>query len=1053
MRSLLLRSGLLVLAVGVTCLTLFAEADPKSKPTTTAEAGAADAGIDFNRDIRPILSNNCFFCHGPDEKHREADLRLDTKAGAFASAIVPGKLKESALIERIISTDDDIKMPPADSGKSLKPEEIELIKRWVQSGAAWQEHWAYVKPERAKLPKVKQADWPRNAIDYFVLSRLEKEGLKPSPEADRRTLVRRLYLDLLGLPPTAEEVDAFVNSKDPKAYEKLIDRLLETPEYAERMTLKWLDLARYADTNGYSIDGGRHMWLWRDWVIDAFHKNKPYNEFITEQIAGDLLPNATPWQQVATGFNRNHMITHEGGTIPEENLVNYTVDRVKTTSEVFLGLTMGCAQCHNHKYDPITMKDFYQFYAYFNRLDDRGLDGNSGINAGPKLAVKTQLSFAAEELKSLDQELAQVEQALAHPDETQLAAWVAQTKQELAQRGKGLKLHELSVVKVSDPNTRSAFEVSDEGHVLALAASGRSPSISLKVGADVEQLDGLRIVFYPNEKLPEGGIGHGKKESFPGGFILTSFAASGTSIPSDQLDLYAMLNVAKITASRSHPDYPAADCLDPRDHNGWSPAPENKQQQHLTVTFDQPYDTKDSKFITVMLVWGGGQFGGRQALMAGDYQVFGMTGTDDGTNIPEEIQQILATDATDRDAKQTAALKTYYSGIAPELENLRYQRENLKERRKMLTDSFETMVMNTAKKPRETFILNRGQYDQPTEKVSMGVPGFLPGASQQESEDRLALAQWLTSRENPLVTRVAVNRFWEMLFGQGIVSTSADFGSQGDPPTHPRLLDWLAVEFYESGWDVKHIMKQILMSATYRQSSAGTPELWKEDPQNRLLARGARFRLQAEAIRDATLKVSGLLVERVGGASVNPYQPEGLWREVSHYGSSPATAQVFVQDHGEKLYRRSMYTYWKRTVPPPNMQTFDAPNREVCLVSRARTNTPLQSLVLLNDVQFVEASRKFAERIMLEGGASPEERITFAFREALGRPPAEWELETTRAAYQRELKNYQAAPDAARSLLSQGESTSDASLNPAEVAAWTTVGSMLFNTYEFMTRG
>ncbi|WP_198000021.1 PSD1 and planctomycete cytochrome C domain-containing protein [Gimesia alba] len=1047
MRSRSLLIWLPCVVLGATFISVFAAEE--SQPLTAS----VEAKVDFSRDIRPILSNNCFFCHGPDEKHREADLRLDTKAGAFESAIVPGNLKESALIERILSTDADEQMPPADSGKTLKPAEIELLKQWVKQGAEWHDHWAYVKPERLSLPKVKQTGWPKNEIDYFVLARLEQAGLAPSKPADRRSLIRRLYLDLQGLPPSAAEVDAFVNSKDPNAYEKLVDQLLASPQYAERMTLKWLDLARYADTNGYSIDGGRHMWLWRDWVIDSFHKNKPFNEFITEQIAGDLIPDATPWQKVATGFSRNHMITHEGGTIPAENLVNYTVDRVKTTSEVFLGLTMGCAQCHNHKYDPITMKDFYQFFAYFNTLEDRGLDGNAGINAGPKLSVKTELSFAAEEIKSLDQELTRLENELAHPDETKLAAWESQVKRELAERGQGLKLHELEIIKVSDPNTRTAFETSEDGHVLALKPSGRSPSISLKVKEGVDQLTGLRIVFYPNEKLPEGGIGHGKKQSFPGGFILTSFAASGTAIHSDQLDLYAMFNIAKITASNSHPDYPVIDCLDPRDHNGWSPAPENKKQQHLTVTFDKPYDAKNSHYVTVMLVWGGGKFGGGQTLMAGDYQVFGISGQDDGTNIPAEIQSILAVDPNARNAKQIETLKAYYSQIAPEFKNLRHQLVNLKERRQMLTSSFETMIMNTAKKPRETFILNRGQYDQPTEKVSTGVPGFLPGLPEKAPANRMALAQWLTSRENPLVTRVAINRFWEMLFGQGIVSTTADFGSQGDPPTHPKLLDWLAVDFYESGWDVKRIIKKILMSATYQQSSSGTPELWKRDPQNRLLARGGRFRLQAEAIRDATLKVSGLLVERVGGASVNPYQPEGLWREVSHYGSSPATAQVFVQDHGEKLYRRSMYTYWKRTVPPPNMQTFDAPNREVCLVSRARTNTPLQSLVLLNDVQFVEASRNYAERIMKEGGSDIDSRIQFAFKEALGRLPEAWEVKTAKAAYQRELKNYQTNESAALALLSQGESSRDEALAPAEVAAWTAVASMIFNTYEFITRG
>ncbi|MFK7776825.1 MAG: PSD1 and planctomycete cytochrome C domain-containing protein [Gimesia sp.] len=1041
-----------VFMLGATFVSLFAE--EKKKP----DQAPVESKIDFNRDIRPILSNNCFFCHGPDEEHREADLRLDTKAGAFEhkdgiAALVPGKPEESSLIERILSTDADEKMPPADSGKTLNPEEIDLIKRWVQQGAEWQEHWAYIKPERAPMPVVKQVKWPRNEIDYFVLSRLEKVGISPAKEASRQTLIRRLYLDLLGLPPSAVEVDAFVKSKDPQAYEKLVDRLLASPQNAERMTLKWLDLARYADTNGFSIDGGRHMWLWRDWVIDSFYKNKPFDQFITEQIAGDLLPNATSWQKVATGFNRNHMITHEGGTIPQENLVNYAVDRVKTTSEVFLGLTMGCAQCHNHKYDPITMKDFYQFFAYFNNLDDKGLDGNLGINAGPKLKAKTELFFTATELKTLEQEVTQLQSKLKHPNANKFVEWENQARQEISQLGKGLKLHDLEVLKVSAPNARTGFEVSKKGHVIGLTPNGRSPSISLKVKPGVEKLNGLRIVFYPNEKLPEGGLGHGSKASFHGSFMLTSFAASGTTVPSDQVDLYSMFKVAKITASAAHPDYPAEDCLDPRDHTGWSPALKNKSQQHLTVTFDQPYETKDSPYISVMLVWGDGKFKYGQKLFAGDYKIYGISGVDDETNIPQAIQAILTVDQKKRSAKQIAALKLYYSKVAPEFKNIHYQLQNLKARRQMLTDEFETMVMNTAKKPRDTFILNRGQYDQPTVKVSTGVPGFLPALQEKAPANRMALAQWMTSRENPLTTRVAVNRFWEILFGQGIVSTTADFGSQGASPSHPLLLDWLSVEFYEHAWDVKHIMRKILLSATYRQASQGTPQLWKEDPQNRLLARGARFRLQAEAIRDATLKVSGLLVERVGGASVNPYQPEGLWREVSHYGSSPATAQVFVQDHGENLYRRSMYTYWKRTVPPPNMQTFDAPNREICLVSRARTNTPLQSLVLLNDVQFVEASRKYAERIMNEGGQDIETRIRFAFQEALGRLPESWELETAKGTYSREFKNYQQNPKAAQALLSQGESDRDESLAPAEVAAWTTVASMIFNTYEFMTRG
>lgn len=1017
----------------------------------------AEEKVDFQRDIRPILSNTCFHCHGPDENHQEAGLRLDTKEGAFGDhhgdpAIVPGDPKRSVAIARIFAEEEAELMPPIDSQKTLKPEEKELLRKWVEQGAEWEEHWSFVAPQKTTPPVTKE-NWGHNEIDHFVLARLEQKGLKPSPAADRRTLIRRLSLDLTGLPPTSDEVEAFVNDESPNAYEKLVDRLLASPRYAERMTLQWLDLARYADTNGYSIDGGRHMWLWRDWVIDAFHQNKPYNEFIIEQLAGDLLPEATSWQKIATGFNRNHMITHEGGTIPAENLTNYTVDRVKTTGEVFLGLTMGCGQCHNHKYDPISQKDFYRFFAYFNTLEDRGLDGNSGINAGPKLKHRTELKLATSELEQIDQQLSELQQQLAQPDPRQFADWEKKAREHLQIRGENFQLHELEVLKASDPNRGSNFEVLENGRVFVPGPSGRSPSISMKVKGEVKQLSGLRIEFYPNEKFPEKRTGHGKEGSFPGSFILTSLSASATALPSAQVDLYKRLKIKEVTASASHEEYPPEDCLDPRDHNGWSPYPHDTQQQHLTVSFDQPLDVTGSPFITTMLVWGDGKFGYGQRLIAGEYKIFGISGVDTDSYIPAEIQPILELTAEQRTDEQKSHLLKFYSHIAPEFKNTHYQIANLQERKEFLTSEFETMVMNTSAKPRETHILNRGQYDQPLEKVEPGTPGCLPPLPENAGQNRLALANWLVAAEHPLTSRVTVNRLWEVLFGLGIVSTSADFGSQGEPPTHPELLDWLAVDFQEHGWNVKRLLKQIAMSATYQQSSAGTPQLWKEDPQNRLLARGPRFRLQAEMIRDAALKVSGLMNEQIGGPSVNPYQPEGLWREVSHYGSSPATAQVFVQDHADKLYRRSMYTYWKRTVPPPNMQTFDAPNREVCTINRARTNTPLQSLVLLNDVQFVEASRNFAQRIMTEPPADLTQRLQFAFEEALSREPSEKELGMLKAAFEQELKKYQADPQSANRLIEVGESERDQSLAPSELAAWTSIASMIFNTYEFITRG
>ena len=1002
--------------------------------------------IDFNRDIRPLLSDNCFACHGPDANHREADLRLDQRESLLdveRAIVISENPDESELLARIISDDPDLKMPPPGSGKELKAEEIQRIRDWIEQGAQWQEHWAFAPPMRSQLPAVEETSWARNEIDYFVGARLKESGQELSGAADRRTLIRRLYFDLTGLPPTVDQVNAFCEDTQSDAYEALVDQLLDSPHFGERMAVAWMDQARYADTNGYSIDGGRHMWLWRDWVIDAYNQNLPFDQFVIQQLAGDLLPETTIDQRVATGFNRNHMITHEGGTIAEENIVNYVADRVKTTSEVFLGLTMACAQCHDHKYDPITQQDYYRFFAFFNTLSDRGHDGDGGRNATPKLRARSVFRKNQAEIQAIETELSELRARMKETLPSQVE-WEEEARERLSQRGQNLQLHPVEVIKVTSPNRATPYDVMEDGTVFLPSASGRSPSISAKI--DQDNITGLRLVFEPHESFPEKGLGHGRGRNMNGSFLLTAFTASATTVPSDQVDLYGQLDIARVTASYSHPDFPPADCLDERDANGWSPHPKNQEPQHITFQLNQPLHASQTPYVTAMLVWGGGH-----RLTGGKYRLYAISGEDDGSEIPPAIQELLEFSRDQRSPEQQIAIRDYHNSACEPLRNVRHRIGNLEEHLRHMTEEHEVMVMDIANQPRDTFMLARGQYDQPTTKVTPGTPASLPPLPADAPMNRLGLAQWLVQTDHPLTARVAVNRLWQLFFGVGLVGTSADFGSQGEPPSHPELLDWLSVEFVENGWNTKAMVKQIVMSATYRQSSQVTPEQSRSDPQNRTLARGPRFRLQAEFVRDNALALSGLLVNRLGGPSVKPYQPYGLWKEISHYGSTPATAQVFVQDHGDDLYRRSMYTFWKRTVPPPSMMSFDAPNREVCTVARLSTNTPLQALVLLNDPQFVEASRAFGAKIMMRPG-DLDEKLTFAFEQATARPPSSDELKIIRRTFERELKRYQKDPKQAAQYLRIGESD-QAFLEVTEHAAWASVGMLLLNLSETITKG
>jgi hypothetical protein len=1075
------------------CLVILIATAARAMP-----AAAADGNLDYSRDIRPILADKCFACHGPDPKQRQAGLRLDLRDEALKKlasdeiAIVPGDSKASALIARIMSADESERMPPVDSQKKLTDEQKNLLKHWVEQGAPYAEHWSFIPPKKVPLPEVSQPDWVKNEIDRFILARLNAEKLAPSPQADPGTLIRRLSLDLTGLPPSADEVEKFLalspflrpsvspsgsdsgierQREREKAYEALVDELLKSPHFGERLALDWLDAARYADTNGFSIDGGRHMWLWRDWVIQAFNSNKPYDRFLLEQIAGDLLPDATPAQRIATGFQRNNMVTHEGGTIPEENLTNYNVDRVKTLGEAVLGLTLGCAQCHDHKYDPLTQKDYYQLFAYFNSVSDIGLDGNGGKNPRPMMMARTVLEAA--DRQQVETDLARKKNQLANPDAKALAAWEEQQRKALALRGKDLGLFPTQVLEVSTPNRGAGWNVEEGRFVHVTQASDLvAYDVSLKLPTTSAPITGFRVVFYPDPDAPGDGWGYGPAEArrqakakvakgfaepvAKGNFVLTALSASADEVPGDQVNLHRLLPIRQVTANSWQDAYPPADCLDPRNESGWSPRLDHEGPVHITATLAKPLNAAETPYATVQV-----NFGHGRSLVAARFEILAMTGADDGSPLEGHIISIIQKPAGERTNDEQHHLQNWFAQHSDATRRLRTDIANLEERLAVLTQEFPTMVMDVSDKPRPTFILRRGDYAQPTDKVEPGTPAALPQLPDGVASDRLALARWITMCENPLTARVAVNRIWQMLFGVGLVKTTADFGTQGEYPSHPELLDWLAVDFMDSGWDVKALIRKIVLSATYRQSSAASPDLLDRDPANRLLARGPRFRLSAELVRDSALKTSGLLVPRVGGPSVNPYTPGDLWREISHYGSTPATAQAFVQDHGEKLYRRSLYTFWKRTAPPPNMLVFDAPNRETCIVARPATTTPLQALVLLNDVQFVEASRAFAQRILSRGaGVSPAkkhdltdtDRLQWAFEECLSRPPSEKELRVLTSTLARERARYRADEKLARAFLAAGESPRNESIQPAEHAAWSQIASLMLNLSETVTR-
>jgi hypothetical protein len=1054
------------------CAALAAVVSAVSAAGRAGQQAPASPPLSFNRDIRPILANNCFACHGPDEKKRETDFHFDTKDGMFLEEgiVVPGHAAKSVLVKKITEPNPDDRMPPPDSGHALTETQIGLLKRWIDEGARWDTHWAYTAPSATEPPAPARQDWARTPIDRFILARLEREGLRPSPEADKATLLRRLSYDLTGLPPTPAEVDAFLGDKSPDAYEQRVDALLASPHYGERMAMPWLDAARYADTHGYHIDSLRGMWHWRDWVINAFNRNLPFDQFVIEQIAGDLLPDATRDQKIASGFNRNHMINFEGGAIADEYQVEYVIDRVEATSSTFMGLTMGCARCHSHKFDPITHKEFYQFFAFFNSVPELGLDGRTG-NAAPILPLPSHAQQAR--LDNLTAAIRTRDAALADDVVKPLQAeWEKRVIDSVPPiDGNGPAAHYELDGSFSDISGRyqhgrtlAGEPTFDAGQIGRAASFDGDVEVSFgNVGA-FERTDPFSLAVWLRGR---GNLPMAAFQKFAGTDKRQGFEWMFDDIVLVDIQKWA----ARLTVSVVG-DAPAS-------------ALRIRSRERLTL---------GDWYHVVMSYDGSGKAAGLRLHLNGKPlatevvrdALRGSTRSDAALRVgsqttgppfrgqlddlrvysrllaPAEIEQlalhyraraVLSGVTGKRTRDEAAYLRDYFLTYGAS-EALRTANAELKALRLERTDLQKTipsaMVMGEMKTPRDTFVLARGDYRNQTEKVQPGVPAMLPPLPDKAPLNRLTLAKWLVDPKHPLTARVAVNRFWQTYFGTGIVKTQEDFGVQGEAPVHPELLDWLATEFIASGWDIRAMQRLMVTSATYRQSSAVTPALHDRDPENRLLARGPRGRLPAELVRDTALAASGLLNAEIGGPSVLPYQPKGLWEEMA-FGEG-FSAQSYQQSHGPDLYRRGMYTFWKRTVPPASLATFDAPDREKCAARRAMTNTPLQALALMNDPTYVEAARALAQRTLIEGGKDDSSRLSYAFRLATARKPTSAEAGVLRRLLRGRLEAFQKSPREAAKLIAIGEAPRDTRLDPAELAAWTTVASAILNLDETITK-
>ncbi len=1066
------------------------------------QVAASDGGVDFARQIRPLLAEKCFACHGPDEAQRKADLRLDTREGLFAEldsdefAVVPGEPDQSLVYTRLITSRKSRRMPPPRLKKDLSPEEIELVRRWIAEGAPWAQHWSYVTPVRSAIPQVQRSEWPKQPIDHFVLARLESNGLAPSPRADRTTLIRRVTLDLTGLPPTPEEVDAFLADARPGAYDRVVDRLLDSPHYGEHMGRYWLDAARYGDTHGLHLDNVRQIWPYRDWVVEAFNRNMPFDQFTVEQLAGDLLPEATVEQRIATGFCRAHVTTSEGGVIPAEYDVHYTVDRVATMSTVWMGISMGCVRCHEHKFDPFSMKDFYQLFAFFNNLDGPVMDGNRPL---PEPILRAARREHRPQLAALEASAAELRQHLEARGAAAEAAFDNWLMTRARSKGPAPAMPELGLVgrwTFDAPGAVAKAGVEDASPAVidgAAAATDAAGDLSLNSGGPSEDAvfaggaervagkfgDAVRVGGEAYVDLGDVADFDGDEAFSYGAWVkLDAKHRHGAVLARvDQeksnrgFDLYVSRGRIMAHLAHSWPsDAIKVETEEKIEPDAW---------RHLFVTYDgsgeaagvriyidgapattvaQNDSLKGSLRAEVSL---------RVARRSRDAAFHGIVDEvrvarralhpDEVRDLvhEHEIQDLLRSPSAERTEAQTARLKAFYlTHFDDEYRRVRDQLTVLarKQHGLELDRPIASLVWKERAEPRPAFVLTRGEYDKPGEPVERDTPAALPPLSDIDDgavPTRLDLARWLVAPEHPLTSRVTVNRFWQQLFGVGLVKTAEDFGSQGEQPSHPHLLDWLAADFRERGWNIKALQRMLVTSATYQQASVASAEAYRADPENRLLGRGSRYRLDAEVIRDSALAASGLLVRTLGGQGVRPYQPSGIWKAVGYTDSNTANYQ---RDTGRSLYRRSLYTFWKRTAPPPSMVAFDAPSRETCTVRRSRTNTPLAALTLMNDEQFVEAARHLATRLLRRDGLSDEERARLGFRLVVGRNPSDDEVAVVLEVRASSRSRFASDGEAARALVAVGESPPPADVEPVELAAWTVAANLLLNLDETVSK-
>ncbi len=1019
---------------------------------TAASAGTTAAAdtVDFHRDIRPILSNACYQCHGPDDKNRKADLRLDTKAGAFEDRgdyriIVPGKPEKSRLIQRITAPDPKKRMPPAKSGKKLSPQQIDLIRRWVQQGAKWSEHWAFVPPVRPALPAVRNPQWLRTPIDAFILARLEREGLRPAPAADRVTLLRRLSLDLIGLPPTSAEVDAFLADSSPNAYEKQVERLLQSPHYGERWGRRWLDAARYADSDGYEKDKSRQVWAYREWVINALNRDLPYDQFVIEQLAGDLLPHATQDQRVATGFLRNSMLNEEGGVDPEQFRMEAMFDRMDAIGKSILGLTIQCAQCHNHKFDPFTQEEYYRMFAFLNSDYEANIAVYTPEEQRKRAEIFRRIGTIEADLRHR------------HPDwPRRMAEWEASVKGDQP---------EWQIVRPElDASGGQKHYLLADGSVLAQGYAPTKHTTEFTVRTDLPAITAVRLELLNDPNLPLGGPGR----SIKGLFALTEFRV--TAAPADHPGQKKQVKIVRATADVNPPERelepifndrtkrrrvtgPIDYAIDGKDETAWGidigPGRSNVPRKAVFV-FDKPITFPRGAVLTFRLTQnhGGWNSDDNQNNNLGRFR-FAITTAPNPTAdpLPQHVRQILAIPPEHRSAAQTAAVFRYWRTTVPEWRDANNRIEELW--RQHPAGSTQ-LVLRARPEPRPTHMLKRGDFLKPGKVVGPGVPAFLHPLPEQAPPNRLTFARWLVDRNSPTTARAIVNRVWQAYFGTGIVSTSEDLGSQSEAPSHPELLDWLAVEFMDRGWSLKTLHRLIVTSAVYRQSSHVTPELLARDPLNRWLAHGPRLRVEAEVVRDIALDASGLLDETIGGPSVFPPAPAFLFQPPASYGP-----KIWPEDTGHGRYRRALYTFRYRSVPYPMLQAFDAPNGDFSCVRRARSNTPLQALTTLNEPLFLECARALARRTVGEGGRTDHQRLEYAFRRCLARKPTAKEARALLALLDKQLRRYQSGEVDPEPLIAEDPKQPPAlpkGVTAPQLAAWTVVARVLLNLDETITK-